>query len=322
MKIRRFLKDWSLPLSMIAGCSAYFLCQGLELSKDVKEAIVESVVYVQPTLIFCMLTLTFCRIRLQDMRLKGWQWWLLAFQAGIAALLCLLHQMVEDETSRVFLQSTMLCFLCPTATAAAVVTAKLGGNVGSLTAYTMLINLMAAVLISAFVPLVNPAGELSFGLSFWMIIKKVFPLLIFPLFLALIIRRISPTLLRWLTSIPDLPFYLWLVSLSLAIAVTTRILVHARVSWLLCLLILTGSLVACIMQFAVGRLVGRHYGEAVTAGQACGQKNTVLAIWVGYTFLDPLTSVAGGFYTIWHNVFNAWQLYQKNKPNHATRHAA
>lgn len=322
MKIRRFLKDWSLPLSMIAGCSAYFLCQGLELSKDVKEAIVESVAYVQPTLIFCMLTLTFCRIRLQDMRLKGWQWWLLAFQAGIAALLCLLHQMVEDETSRVFLQSTMLCFLCPTATAAAVVTAKLGGNVGSLTAYTMLINLMAAVLISAFVPLVNPAGELSFGHSFWMIIKKVFPLLIFPLFLALIIRRISPTLLRWLTSIPDLPFYLWLVSLSLAIAVTTRILVHARVSWLLCLLILTGSLVACIMQFAVGRLVGRHYGEAVTAGQACGQKNTVLAIWVGYTFLDPLTSVAGGFYTIWHNVFNAWQLYQKNKPNHTTRHAA
>ena len=189
-------------------------------------------------------------------------------------------------------------------------------------AYTMLINLMAAVLISAFVPLVNPAGELSFGLSFWMIIKKVFPLLIFPLFLALIIRRISPTLLRWLTSIPDLPFYLWLVSLSLAIAVTTRILVHARVSWLLCLLILTGSLVACIMQFAVGRLVGRHYGEAVTAGQACGQKNTVLAIWVGYTFLDPLTSVAGGFYTIWHNVFNAWQLYQKNKPNHSTRHTA
>ena len=322
MKIRRFLKDWSLPLSMIAGCSAYFLCQGLELSKDVEEAIVESVAYVQPTLIFCMLTLTFCRIRLQDMRLKGWQWWLLAFQAGIAALLCLLHQTVEDETSRVFLQSTMLCFLCPTATAAAVVTAKLGGNVGSLTAYTMLINLMAAVLISAFVPLVNPAGELSFGLSFWMIIKKVFPLLIFPLFLALIIRRISPTLLRWLTSIPDLPFYLWLVSLSLAIAVTTRILVHARVSWLLCLLILTGSLAACIMQFAVGRLVGRHYGEAVTAGQACGQKNTVLAIWVGYTFLDPLTSVAGGFYTIWHNVFNAWQLYQKNKPNHATRHAA
>ena len=271
---------------MILGASAYFLCQSLQLPTSVKEATLEGVAYVQPTLIFCMLTLTFCRIRLQDMRLKGWQWWLLAFQGVVAALLCLVHQTVEDQTSRVFLQSTMLCFLCPTATAAAVVTAKLGGNVGSLTAYTMLINLMAAVLFSAFIPLVNDIpplqegvsqgdggvfGELSFWLSFWMIIKRVFPLLIFPLFLAQIIRRISPTLLRILTSIPDLPFYLWLVSLSLAIAVTTRILVHAEVTLLLCLLILIGSLVACIMQFAVGRLVGGHYEEAVTAGQACGQ---------------------------------------------------
>ena len=331
----KWLKDWALPLSMLTGASAYFLCRSLELPEAVKGAAVESVGYVQPVLIFCMLTLTFCRIRLEDMRLRGWQWWLLAFQAGIAALLCLFHQaegcweccvgnatygtryylnlVAEDPSMRVFLQSTMLCFLCPTATAAAVVTAKLGGNVGSLTAYTMLINLTAAVLISAFVPLVNPAGELSFWLSFWLIIRRVFPLLIFPLFLALGIRRISPALLRRLTSIPDLPFYLWLVSLSLAIAVTTRILVHADVTWQLCLLILTGSLAACIMQFAFGRLVGRHYGEGVTAGQACGQKNTVLAIWVGYTFLDPLTSVAGGFYTIWHNLFNAWQLYRRTR---------
>ena len=313
MSFERFLKDWSLPLSMMMGASAYFFCDSLSLSTAVKVAIVEGITYVQPTLIFFMLMLTFCTIRLEDMRLRGWQWWLLAFQATVSAVFCLLHQTVEDQTSRVFLQSTMLCFLCPTATAAAVVTAKLGGNVGSLTAYTMLINLTSAVLISAFVPLVDPAGELSFGLSFWMIIKKVFPLLIFPLFLALIIRRISPTLLRRLTSIPDLPFYLWLVSLSLAIAVTTRILVHTEASLPVCLLILVGSLVACIAQFATGRLVGKHYKEAITAGQACGQKNTVLAIWVGYTFLNPLTSVAGGFYTIWHNVFNAWQLYRRNQ---------
>ena len=311
----KWLKDWALPMSMLTGASAYFLGRSLGLPEDVKAAAAESVGYVQPTLIFCMLTLTFCRIRLEDMRLRGWQGWLLAFQAGVAAVLCLLHQTAEEQTMRVFLQSTMLCFLCPTATAAAVVTAKLGGNIGSLTAYTMLINLTAAVLISAFVPLVNPTGGLSFWLSFWLIVRRVFPLLIFPLFLALLIRRISPTLLRRLTSIPDLPFYLWLVSLSLAIAVTTRILVHAAVTLRLCLLILAGSLAACIMQFAVGRLVGRHYGEGVTAGQACGQKNTVLAIWVGYTFLDPLTSVAGGFYTIWHNLFNAWQLFRRNTPS-------
>ena len=313
MRVKRFFKNWALPLSMMMGSTAYFFCRNLPLSSTARHMTTEAVGYVQPTLIFLMLTFTFCRIRLQDMRLRGWQGWLLLFQASIAALLCLLHQRAGDDTSRLLLQSTMLCFLCPTATAAAVVTAKLGGNVGTLTAYTMMVNLLAALLIPAFVPIVNPTGGMGFWLSFWLIVRRVFPLLIGPLLAAFLLRHLSPALTRFITSHSDLPFYLWLVSLSLAIAVTTRILVHADVTWLPCLLILAGSLLACIVQFAAGRLVGRCYTDAVSAAQACGQKNTVLAIWIGYTFLDPLTSLAGGFYSIWHNVYNAWQLAQKDK---------
>lgn len=321
MKIRRFLKDWSLLLSLLAGACGYFLCRGLGLPASVREAMTESVGYIQPVLIFGMLTLTFCRVRFREMGFSGWQWRLLAFQAGVAALLCLLHGTMPDPTMRISLQSTMLCFLCPTATAAAVMTGKLGGDVGSLTTYTMLVNLMAAVLIPTFVPLVNPTGGLGFWISFWMIIRKVFPLLIGPMVAAAAIRRFFPALLRRLTSIPDLAFYLWLISASLALAVTTRILVHADISLLLCLLIVAGSLVACAMQFGVGKMVGKRYADSISAGQACGQKNTVLAIWVGSTFLDPLTSVAGGFYTIWHNTFNAWQLYRKRKPAGPTQQA-
>ena len=312
MNVKRFVRNWALPLSMIAGATGYFVCRSLPLSSTVRDVLTKAVHYVQPSLIFCMLTLTFCRIRLQDMRLRGWQWWLLAFQTGVSAVLCLLHQTVADADCRVFLQSTMLCFLCPTATAAAVVTAKLGGDSGALTAYTLLINLCVAILIPTLMPIVNPTGGLGFWLSFWLIVQKVFPLLVGPLLVAFTIRRISPALLRWLTSVPDLPFYLWLISLSLAIAVTTRILVHADVTLRLCLAIAIGSALACAVQFAIGRKVGRRYADSTTAGQACGQKNTVLAIWVGYTFLDPLTALAGGFYSIWHNVYNAWQLYRKN----------
>ncbi|MBO7069302.1 MAG: transporter [Bacteroidaceae bacterium] len=311
MNIRKFLRNWALPLSMIAGASGYLFCRSLPLSPTVKEAVVEGVSYVQPILIFCMLTLTFCRIRPSDMRLRGWQWWLLALQAGLAVVLCILHQSAEDSTGRLFLQSTMLCFLCPTATAAAVVTTKLGGNAGTLTAYTMLINLCAAVLFPVLIPIVNPTGNIGFWLSFWMIIRRVFPLLIFPLLVAFVLRRISPALVRSLVSRPDLPFHLWVVSLSLAIAVTTRIVVHAEVTPALCLAIAAGSVLACVVQFAVGKKIGGHYTDAISAGQACGQKNTVLAIWMGYTFFDPLTALAGGFYSIWHNVYNAWQLYRR-----------
>jgi len=62
-------------------------------------------------------------------------------------------------------------------------------------------------------------------------------------------------------------------------------------------------------------LFGRKFDDEISGGQALGQKNTVFAIWVGYTFFTPITSIAGGFYSIWHNVFNSWQLYRKNKEN-------
>ena len=69
----------------------------------------------------------------------------------------------------------------------------------------------------------------------------------------------------------------------------------------------------CVLQFAVGKYVGARYGDKITAGQALGQKNTVLIIWISYTFFTPITSIAGGFYSVWHNLINSWQLFQQRK---------
>ena len=73
------------------------------------------------------------------------------------------------------------------------------------------------------------------------------------------------------------------------------------------------SCIACFLQFYVGKKVGSKYDDTISAGQALGQKNTVLAIWMGYTFFTPVTAVAAGFYSVWHNVFNSYQLYLKRK---------
>ena len=59
--------------------------------------------------------------------------------------------------------------------------------------------------------------------------------------------------------------------------------------------------------------MGTHYGDRITVAQSLGQKNTVFAIWMGYTFLTPVTSIAGGFYSVWHNVYNSYQLARKAK---------
>ena len=207
----------------------------------------------------------------------------------------------------------MLCLLCPTATAAAVITAKLGGNAASLISYTMLINISVALVAPLFLTLSNPVAGLSFFSSFVLIMGKIFPLLLCPLLVAELVRRYMPAFHRFIVQKGrNIPFYLWLIALSIAIAMTTRAIVHSDISLLAMMGIAAVSLLCCVVQFLYGWFVGRRYGERVTGGQALGQKNTVFAIWLAYTFMTPVTAIAGGFYSVWHNIINTWQLYNKN----------
>ena len=53
--------------------------------------------------------------------------------------------------------------------------------------------------------------------------------------------------------------------------------------------------------------------SAIDAGQALGQKNTAFAIWIAYTYLDPLSSVGPGCYILWQNIVNSIELWDKRK---------
>ena len=55
--------------------------------------------------------------------------------------------------------------------------------------------------------------------------------------------------------------------------------------------------------------------DEITAGQALGQKNSGFLIWLGYSYMTPVTpvtSVAGGLYSIWPNVINSLELYEQS----------
>lgn len=79
------------------------------------------------------------------------------------------------------------------------------------------------------------------------------------------------------------------------------------------ILIAFAGLVTCVLQFFLGKNIGGHYKERISGGQALGQKNTVLAIWMAYTYLNPLSSVGPGSYVLWQNLINSWQLWKKRK---------
>lgn len=336
MDLQKTIRDWALPIAMVAGASTYLIYHAMPASVHRAGPFLEAVVsIIQPLLIFAMLFLTFCRIEPRELKPHRWHWWLLLIQGGIFTLLglgiVLLSKVLPSAHAdwMVLMESAMLCLICPTATAAAVVTRKLGGDVPGITTYTILINIFAAILVPLVVPLIQPMAGLAFWEAFSIILAKVLPLLMLPCLCAWLVRYLMPKVHRKLTEWQDLPFKIWVFALMLAIAVTTKAIVKSDMDWTLLLSMSLVSLLCCIFQFRVGRFVGSRYRprrllrpsglkaeergrevRKVTAGQSLGQKNTVFAIWLGYTFMTPETAIVGGLYSIWHNCYNSWQLYR------------
>ena len=315
MNFHNFLRTWSLPIAMAGGVIMYLLYTNIPLFDGTHGFVSSVLAVVQPGLIFAMLFVTFCKVNIKELKPSKWHLWLLAFQLLSFIAISLSIAIVPDmpETLRVLLEAAMMCLMCPTATAAAVITARLGGNSASLISYTMQINIAVALVAPLFLALSHPVEGMSLASSFMLIMGKVFPLLLLPLLCSEAVRRFIPRLHAVLvTKGRNLPFYLWLVALSLAIAMTTRAIAHSTLSIWVMMGIALVSLVCCIVQFAFGRFVGRRNGEVIAGGQSLGQKNTVFAIWFACTFLTPVTAIAGGFYSLWHNLVNTWQLYKHN----------
>ena len=298
---------------MISGALAYYICSQLPLTYEVKHDILSVIEVLQPVLLFIMLFVAFCKIKPTDLKPLRWHLWLLLTQCLLFIVACLFLWAYPTSGARVIVEGFMLAIICPTATACAVVTQKLGGDSAATTSYTIIINLVVALLCPLLLPVAHPQPGLTFLPAFMVIINKVFPLLIVPLFLAWFVRYLMPSFHKRIVATKDLAFYMWAVSLAIAIAVTCKALAHSHESMWNVGGIAVVTLVACLFQFTFGKWIGSHYGKRMEAGQALGQKNTVFIIWLGYTFLSPITAAAGGFYSVWHNLVNSWQLYKKRK---------
>lgn len=94
---------------------------------------------------------------------------------------------------------------------------------------------------------------------------------------------------------------------------TMKTLLHAPVSGHILFLMIIIPLGLTILQFSIGKAVGKHWGDSIGAGQALGQKNNVVGIWLCITFLNPLAALSPCAYVIWQNIVNAVQLWYKEK---------
>lgn len=297
--MRKYIEKYLLPIAMVVGIT--FHMQLAVLSPAI------------PYLLAMMLFITYCRVRMSDIRPTKFHYILLSIQYVGSALIYL----VLRPFNEILAQAAMICMLTATATSAPVVTGILGGNIAVTAAYALISNLSLAFIAPIYLSLVGKGGDtISMSASFWYIFRSVIPILVLPFLLALLLKKMVPRAHKRVQSAQIVSFYLWAVALTIVIGnITYYVRMQGSDHYLLEIIIGVVSLVICLLQFYFGRKIGRRFGQTVAGGQSLGQKNTVLAIWLTQTYLNPLATLGPGMYVIWQNLVNSWQIWKEKRKN-------
>lgn len=295
MSASKSFRSFSMPLGMVVGA---LFCRQIVWVDAALQGL------LTPVFIFTMLFFTFCRVDARKIRFSWMHLWLLLFQ--IVGSLGVYYALAAMDV--VLAQGAMICVLAPVAMAAVVIGGMLGANIESMVAYSLLCN----VSIAMFAPFLLHAfgnGECTMA----QILQRVAPLLIAPFVAGQFCRFALPRVGEWVSNHSQISFYIWLLSLIVIVGRTTCFMIdHKEVDRLTEVLLAVVALVICLVQFGVGRYIGRKYGDTVAGGQSLGQKNTVLAVWLSQAFLDPVSSVAPTAYIVWQNIVNSYQLWRKD----------
>ena len=313
MEIIKFIKEWTLPCAMAAGACVYLLFAEVPILEPVGEAVGPWFLEILPVLIFMTLYVTFCKIRLHDLRLRSWHVLMQAIRIAMAGALVVAVKSTADPTLRLALEGAFACVICPTASAAAVVTEKLGGSIASMTVYTLIDNAVTAVLVPLMFPMIELHADLDFASSFMTILERTALVLVMPFICAMATRRWLPKAAKSIKEHRNLGFYFWAVNLSIVMGLTLHNIFTAGISALSMAALILVPAVVTIVLFGTGKAVGRRFGDSVDGGQALGQKNTGVGIWLVMIYLNPVVAIAPCAYVVWQNTLNSWQLWCMEK---------
>ena len=321
-RMKQFLKDWTLPVAIVLGSALYLLfayVPPLEPAALVLGPVCETIL---PLSVFATLFVTFSKVNFHLMRLCRWHLVIVLLQLTLVGLMVAailaLEQAGAGQDVKWMLEAVLVCIIAPCATAAPVVTAKLGGDITQMTTFTLLSSLVGAVLIPAVFPLLEPSSGATFLSAFLVILRKMAVILVLPLAMGYVVRHWVEPVRRYIASHSDLGFYCWAFSLSITAGVTLRNIMQSESGWRVLLYIALLTLLTAVFQYVVGNLIGRHYRVKCCTVQGMFQKNTALAIWVAWLYLSPLSSVGAGCYVLWQNMINSYELWLHRRDSDTT----
>lgn len=290
------IRPYVLPIAIVLGLLLHKWCAIFS--------------FLVPFIIFAILLLTFTAVDLRKLRFSMLDLWLMLFQIVVSTGGYTLITLLGG--SHIVAEGLLIGVLCPVASSVAVIACLLGANRETVTTYTIVGNLMVALVAPVVFSLVGDHPELDIVDSMLLMFSKIGSTLALPFFLAVLLQLLLPKANAVLARYNALGFYLWAIALLFTLGQTIDyIFLNGEGNWSSIIWLGGLSLLFCVVQFATGRWLGKKYGDVIGGGQLLGQKNTAFGIWMANTFLSPLSSVFLAFYSVFQNVWNAWQL--KNK---------
>ena len=290
------IRPYVLPIAIVLGLLLHKWCAIFS--------------FLVPFIIFAILLLTFTAVDLRKLRFSMLDLWLMLFQIVVSTGGYTLITLLGG--SHIVAEGLLIGVLCPVASSVAVIACLLGANRETVTTYTIVGNLMVALVAPVVFSLIGDHPELDIVDSMLLMFSKIGSTLALPFFLAVLLQLLLPKANAVLARYNALGFYLWAIALLFTLGQTIDyIFLNGEGNWSSIIWLGGLSLLFCVVQFATGRWLGKKYGDVIGGGQLLGQKNTAFGIWMANTFLSPLSSVFLAFYSVFQNVWNAWQL--KNK---------
>ncbi|NLA74938.1 MAG: transporter [Deltaproteobacteria bacterium] len=293
------IKRWASPLAIVLGVLFYRPFDRLS--------------FLLPYMLFLMIFISYCSMPFREMRFNRMHFIMISVQIFLGIFIYFAVRPFSAPAA----EAMMICIMAPTAIASTVVLSLISGNIAVLTVYTLLGNIIIALLLPVLLPLLGINADLSYLRSLFFILRQLFFMLILPLFLTIILSRFFSHVYRGIRKRVSISFYLYFITFTLLIGRSvTYFLDYDEGKPQDAIIIAGGSLIVCVFQYWLGRRIGGIYGEKITGGQAMGHKNTILAIWIAQSFLHPLSSIAPVAYILWQAVFNSYQvwMYQRRHP--------
>lgn len=268
--------------------------------------------FLIPYCIFIILLMNYSAVDVKKLKPSMMDFWLALFQIVVSVGLYLILKLAG--ASDIIAEGILVTVICPVAASVVVISCILGAGRERVTTYTIIGNLMVAVVVPLIFSCIGCLTAMSFFGALWVIFRKTFVIIALPFLVAIAGQKWTPRLNQAVCRVKGFSFYIWAFCLTITLGQTIHfIFLHGRENLPSIIVLGIASVLVCAFQFATGKWIGEKYGDRMAGGQLLGQKNVAMGVWMANTFLTPLASVGIALYSIWQNLFNSWQMYRYGK---------